>query len=316
MPICDNGSYRPKAFNVIATDCTQVADKLVQKLQELKYSGIRQPWKAIRRALKSVWSKNDIDALESRLNSYRQQLILQLVFELGKHFGTRFDSIHDSNSQVLDQLAGLSKAPGDVQNIQKHASSNATAVPIPQHSQHLEDGNSTDSPGVMRQDNAFVPTSEQSETQQAKIDQFLKIATRQTEMIASLLAKKTTITQESPQIRDELYEDKGDQMFTSQEEAFQLSKSLNDLYQFASKTGTAFLSEDAQLMVKSIDKILEAVEQASTGSQLDHTSRKRRRSSSPHEDAGVRQQKVRVIKRIRGLLNSSQSMSVNQPGET
>ncbi|SLM39701.1 Ankyrin repeat-containing domain [Lasallia pustulata] len=132
-------------------------------------------------------------------------------------------------------------------------------------------------------------------------------------MIASLLAKKTTITQGSPQVRDELYEDKGDQMFTSHEEASQLSRSLNELYQFASKTGTDFLSEDAQMMVISIDRILEAVEQASTVSQLNHTGRKRRRSSSPYEGAGVRQQKVRAIKRIRGLLNSSQSMSVNQP---
>ena len=166
MPICDNGSYRPKAFNIIATECTQVAGKLVQKLQGLKYSGKRQPWKAVRRALKSVWSKNDIDALESRLNSYRQQLILQKVFAPDKHdeyvsFGTRFDSLNESNSHVLNDLAVLSKALNDVQNIQKSASPSATAIPIPQHPQHCEDGNSTDNPGVMFQDNAFVPTSEQ-----------------------------------------------------------------------------------------------------------------------------------------------------------
>lgn len=298
-----------------------MAGKLVQKLQGLKYSGKRQPWKAVRRALKSVWSKNDIDALESRLNSYRQQLILQKVFAPDKHdeyvsFGTRFDSLNESNSHVLNDLAVLSKALNDVQNIQKSASPSATAIPIPQHPQHCEDGNSTDNPGVMFQDNAFVPTSEQFESLQAKIEQLHKLVTGQPEMIASLLAKKTTITQGSPQVRDELYEDKGDQMFTSHEEASQLSRSLNELYQFASKTGTAFLSEDAQMMVINIDKILEAVEQASTVSQLNHTGRKRRRSSSPYEGAGVRQQKVRAIKRIRGLLNSSQSMSVNQPGET
>ena len=136
MPICDGSSYRPKAFNVIATECTQVAEKLVQKLQRLKYSGKCQPWKAICRALKSVWSKNDIDALESRPNSYRQQLILQKVFAPDKQeeyasFGTRFDSLHDSNSQVLNQLAVLTKALGDMQDIQKNALSSATAIPIP-----------------------------------------------------------------------------------------------------------------------------------------------------------------------------------------
>lgn len=161
-----------------------------------------------------------------------------------------------------------------------------------------------------------MPISKQFETLEAKIEQLIKVVMGQPEMIDSLLANKTTLMQESPQVRDELYEDKGDRMFTSHEEASQLSRSLNELYQFASKTGTAFLSEDAQLMIESVDNILEAVEQASTVSQLSHSSRKRRRSSSPYEGVGARQQKVRAIKRIRGHLNSSQSMSVNQPGET
>ena len=318
---CDSGSHRPKTFNVIAMECMQVANKLVRKLQRLKYSGKRQPWKSIRQALKSVWSKNEIDALESRLNSYRQQLILQGVFAPDKHveyasFDKRLDSLNDSNSQVLSQLAVLAKALAGVQEMQKHVSSSPTAVSIPKDPQHCGNGNATDSSGDTLQNNATVPTSKQLDTLQAKIDQLHKAVTGQPEMIALLLAKKTTVSQKGPQVREELYEDKDDQMFTSHEEASQLSTSLNDLYQFALKTRTAFLSEHAQLMIKSLDKILEAVERASSVSQLNHTSRKRRRSRSLDEDVGAKQQKVRAIKRIRGLLNSSQSMSVNQPGKT
>jgi hypothetical protein len=314
-------AHKPKTFDVIATECTLVADKLLQNLQRLKCSGKRRPWGSIRHALDSVWSKGEIDALESRLNSYRQQLILQKVFAPDKHieyasFDKRFDSLDDANAQVLSQLTILAKALVNVQDIQKHAASGTTTVPTPKGLQHCEDGNSTDSPGVMLQENATASTSKQLETLQAKVEQLQNIVMRQPEMIASLLARETTTAHKDLQFRQESYEDEGDQVPTSHEEASQLSRSLNELYRFALKTGATFCSEDVHLVIENLDQILDVVEQASRVSQLDHASRKRRRSSSPHKGTGARQQKVRAIKRIRGLLNSSQSISVNQPGET
>jgi hypothetical protein len=299
----------------------------------LKYSDKHRTWKSIRSALRSIWSKTEIDALESRLNSYRHQLILQKVFAPDKRvedtsLGKRFDSLKDSNTQVLSQLANLAKTLADVQDNQKNALSSAAAVPISKVSQLGKDDNSIDIPGAVLQDNANATephnaygyctvTSKQFEVLQARLERLQKQITEQPGRIASLLAEKITTFPQDPQVRKDSRRNKGDQASNSPEEASELLRALVELYRFTPKIGTALFSEDARLIIESLDKILEIVERASATSQLDHISQKRKRSSSPCEDAKARQQqKIRAYKRIRGLLNSSQSISVNQPGKT
>jgi hypothetical protein len=64
--------------------CNKIAQELVAKLSRLKVQpGTRhREWKSARQALKSVWSKGEIDAVAARLKQYRDQLNTRILVSL------------------------------------------------------------------------------------------------------------------------------------------------------------------------------------------------------------------------------------------
>lgn len=52
---------------------------LLEALAKLKVQGNKTRWKSIRKALKSVWSKEEIRDLEHRLSSFREELNLHIT---------------------------------------------------------------------------------------------------------------------------------------------------------------------------------------------------------------------------------------------
>jgi hypothetical protein len=62
--------------------CDKVARELLEALGKVKVKGKHEKWKSIRKALRSVWSKEHIEELEQRLARLRAELNLHLVVDL------------------------------------------------------------------------------------------------------------------------------------------------------------------------------------------------------------------------------------------
>jgi hypothetical protein len=62
--------------------CDKVARELLEALDKVKVKGKHEKWKSIRKALRSVWSKEHIEELEQRLARLRAELNLHLVVDL------------------------------------------------------------------------------------------------------------------------------------------------------------------------------------------------------------------------------------------
>ena len=99
---------------------------------------------------------------------------------------------------------------------------------------------------------------------------------------------------------------------TTCEEVSDLSNTIDELCRFASKKGIALFSDDAQLMIDNLDKILATLEPNVDTAQAAVHNLKRTRSPETDQPEGL--ETGRSIKRIRGLLNSAQCITVNQPG--
>ena|ERR1700735_2284377 len=66
----------------LSGDCYGVAEELLQALQRVTIKGTSTRWKSLRKALRSVWSKEKILELERRLNRFRDQINLVVCVQL------------------------------------------------------------------------------------------------------------------------------------------------------------------------------------------------------------------------------------------
>ena len=95
-------------------------------------------------------------------------------------------------------------------------------------------------------------------------------------------------------------------------EVSEFARIIDELCRFASKKGTALFSEDAQLMIASLDKILATIEASTDTAKATVHNLNSTRSLETDYPEGL--ETGRSIKRIRGLLNSAQCITVNLPG--
>ena len=70
------------ALERLCKSCGTVADELLAALDKVKVKGKQDKWKSIRKALRSVWSKEEIMELERRLARFREELNLHIVVDL------------------------------------------------------------------------------------------------------------------------------------------------------------------------------------------------------------------------------------------
>jgi hypothetical protein len=62
--------------------CITAAEKLLAALDKAKVNGEQQKWKSMRKALRSIWSKEEIGELERRLSKFREELNSHIVVDL------------------------------------------------------------------------------------------------------------------------------------------------------------------------------------------------------------------------------------------
>jgi hypothetical protein len=75
-------SKTEQALEDVCNGCRGVSEELLVRLNGLKVQGKRRRWKSLRKALKTVWTKADIDATAGRLAMFKNQLELQILVSL------------------------------------------------------------------------------------------------------------------------------------------------------------------------------------------------------------------------------------------
>jgi hypothetical protein len=66
----------------LCESCSSTADELLSALNKVKAEGKKDKWKSIGKALRSVWAKERIAALEERLAKCRHELNLHIIVDL------------------------------------------------------------------------------------------------------------------------------------------------------------------------------------------------------------------------------------------
>ena|SRR2546423_7114344 len=70
------------ALEALCKSCSAVAVELLGALDKLKVHGEKEKWKSMRKALRSVWSKEKIQGIEKQLASFREELNLHVIVGL------------------------------------------------------------------------------------------------------------------------------------------------------------------------------------------------------------------------------------------
>jgi hypothetical protein len=68
-------------LDTICDSCAIVSEELIAKLNELKvpYGHRHRKWKSFRQALKTVWSREEVDNIAKRLAGFRSELEIHLL---------------------------------------------------------------------------------------------------------------------------------------------------------------------------------------------------------------------------------------------
>jgi len=90
--------------------CNNVADEMIGRLSKL--SGAKhKSWDSFRLALKSLWTRKEIEAIAARLESYRDQLVLRILVDLRDDvkslsfdFSARLESLQKENKAIITNI--------------------------------------------------------------------------------------------------------------------------------------------------------------------------------------------------------------------
>lgn len=70
------------ALQKLSLACQKAAIDLLAALDKVKVKNRQQRWESIRKALRSVWSKEEIKELEQRLAKFKEELSLHIIVQL------------------------------------------------------------------------------------------------------------------------------------------------------------------------------------------------------------------------------------------
>lgn len=71
-----------KSLEPLIKRSSDLAEKLLEKLNAAKAQGRFRKWKSLRQAVKSVWSKREVDEMADRLQAFKSELQLKLLVSL------------------------------------------------------------------------------------------------------------------------------------------------------------------------------------------------------------------------------------------
>ncbi|KAE8446759.1 hypothetical protein EG329_011664 [Mollisiaceae sp. DMI_Dod_QoI] len=102
-----------QALEDLSASCAVLADELVSRLNKLKVAddAKHRKWKSFRQALKSVWSKEELDAMAAKLFEYRNQLEFHVLLSLKEkidlleiQLSNHFDRLDEATKCIIRML--------------------------------------------------------------------------------------------------------------------------------------------------------------------------------------------------------------------
>ncbi len=78
-PPDDRRQIDDEAFVKLLDSCHQAAEEFLDVIQQLKVKGTHRRWHSFRKAVASVWAKDKLSAMQSRLDSLRGGVVLHVM---------------------------------------------------------------------------------------------------------------------------------------------------------------------------------------------------------------------------------------------
>jgi hypothetical protein len=78
----------------LCEECGSISGQLLSALIMLQFHGRKEKWPSIRHALRSIWSQEQIDTLQKRLDNFRHRLIVDILLSLRYSSNTHWLSMH------------------------------------------------------------------------------------------------------------------------------------------------------------------------------------------------------------------------------
>jgi hypothetical protein len=75
-------SMDEQALEAIASNCSSIGQELLGALDLLKVQGQKRKWKSFYQAFKALWKQGELDAIMTRLSSFREELELHLLISI------------------------------------------------------------------------------------------------------------------------------------------------------------------------------------------------------------------------------------------
>ncbi|KAI9785343.1 MAG: hypothetical protein M1839_000361 [Geoglossum umbratile] len=108
------------ALRELSKSCKDAADELLTALGDLKAGGPHRRWQSFYQALRTVWKKEKIRAMEDKIASYRNVLGLQLMAmqqDQQSSILTNLQTLFDANRRLgVDMAADLARLKSDILN--------------------------------------------------------------------------------------------------------------------------------------------------------------------------------------------------------
>jgi hypothetical protein len=101
---CKELSASDLELNKVCTNCEAVTDRLISALRKLKAQKKHSIWDSFGRALLTVWSKEEVEALQKQLNTFRHQISLQIIASIRYYPISSFKATYAKISLPVNRL--------------------------------------------------------------------------------------------------------------------------------------------------------------------------------------------------------------------
>jgi hypothetical protein len=71
-----------KELTELCEECTSISGQLLSALVMLQFHGRKEKWASVRHALRSLWTQEQIDTLQKRLETFRHRLVVDILASL------------------------------------------------------------------------------------------------------------------------------------------------------------------------------------------------------------------------------------------
>lgn len=134
-----------RSFEPLIKRSSDLAEQLLTKLNAAKAQGRFRKWNSLRQAVKSVWSKKEVDDMAERLQSFKSELQLKLLvslrqvrLSLGQNLRLMTSKREHANQETLERNCLSTDVTASLQKILTALEANSDSSAVPLQRSYLE----------------------------------------------------------------------------------------------------------------------------------------------------------------------------------